>query len=89
LEIYAVYAVCPYELNSEATMTFHLRQALSDEYELCVQLLHDAEEGDDRIRTAMVDSTGATYLAYNGETIVGTAVIHWGGLRGRNRLSRG
>ncbi|KJE20162.1 hypothetical protein FF36_05540 [Frankia torreyi] len=43
-----------------------------------VPILHDAEEDDERIRTAMRDPACETYAALVDEQAVGAAVVRWG-----------
>lgn len=44
---------------------------------MLLPLLRDAEEGDERIVRAIDDSAKTAYLAFDDDTCVGAAVIHW------------
>lgn len=44
---------------------------------ILVPLLHDAEEGDDRIVQAIDDASCTAYLARSGEQDVGAVLIRW------------
>src|SRR4051794_3051654 len=46
--------------------------------ERLVPVLHDAEEDDDRIRSALRDPACGNYAALIGDLLVGAAVVHWG-----------
>lgn len=58
-------------------MSLQLRQAVPHDHELCLELLHSADEDDDRIRAAMTDAASTTYIAYDGTRAIGAAVMHW------------
>lgn len=62
---------------TETSLSIQLRPASAEEYALCVQLLHSADEDDNRIRAAMDDPTNTTYLAYDGTRAVGAAMLRW------------
>jgi ribosomal protein S18 acetylase RimI-like enzyme len=49
----------------------------SHDLEVLIPLLHDAEEGDDRIVRAIEDPGCAAYLALDGAEPVGAAVVRW------------
>lgn len=44
---------------------------------LLVPLLHDAEEGDERIIAAIEDAASTAYLAQDGDETVGAVLMHW------------
>jgi ribosomal protein S18 acetylase RimI-like enzyme len=49
----------------------------SRDTELLVPILHDAEEDDARIASAVVDRANTAYAVYVGDECVGAAVMHW------------
>nr|AIA13044.1 Acetyltransferase (GNAT) family [uncultured bacterium] len=44
---------------------------------LLVPILHDADEDDVRIASAIVDMANISYAAYIGDECVGAAMMHW------------
>lgn len=54
-----------------------LQLQLSRDAAILLPLLHDAEEGDDRILRAIADPTNTAYLAFDGAVCVGAVVIYW------------
>ncbi len=58
-------------------MTMILRRALPAEAETIVSMLRDAEEGEDRLRAAVLDAANTSYAAFDGDALVGAATMHW------------
>jgi ribosomal protein S18 acetylase RimI-like enzyme len=54
-----------------------LYPALLTDPEALVQILHDADEGDARIRAALSDVALRSYAAYQDKELVGAAVVRW------------
>ncbi|SRR5579883_2126302 len=40
-------------------------------------LLRDADEDDDRVRSAVADPANSVYTAHDGEDVIGAAVVRW------------
>src|SRR5690554_3980735 len=55
----------------------HLQVTPSTDTETLIDLLHDAEEGDDRIRAALSHPHSAAYLASMDAAYIGAALMHW------------
>lgn len=47
------------------------------ETESIIAMLHDAEEGEERIRAAVLNEANISYGAFDGEILVGAATVHW------------
>jgi ribosomal protein S18 acetylase RimI-like enzyme len=60
-------------------MTVVLTPALPSDHDLCVKLLHEADEDDNRITSAIGDASNTTFIAYDGPPPVGAAVMRWQG----------
>ncbi|MBX3064276.1 MAG: GNAT family N-acetyltransferase [Anaerolineae bacterium] len=58
-------------------MPMQLRQATPDERTKCLSLLHDADEDDARTLMTMADPACTTYLAAEGDHLIGAAVLRW------------
>jgi N-acetylglutamate synthase-like GNAT family acetyltransferase len=58
-------------------MALTLQQAAPEDLARCLKLLHEADEDDNRIRSAMTEPDNSTYLAYDGPTLIGAAVMRW------------
>jgi ribosomal protein S18 acetylase RimI-like enzyme len=54
-----------------------LRPITTSETESIVAMLRDAEEGEERIRAAVLNAANTSYGAFDGETLVGAATLHW------------
>ena len=59
------------------TAAFILRPASPADTDALVQILHDADESDARILAALRDDVLHSYAAYEGEKLVGAAVMRW------------
>jgi ribosomal protein S18 acetylase RimI-like enzyme len=60
-------------------MAVVLQQVGSSDQAKALELLHVADEDDNRILDAMRDSANATYIAFDGPPAVGAAVMRWQG----------
>ena len=58
-------------------MSLVIKQVPSNETMFLLPMLLDAEEGEERIRTALLDPTCAAYAARLDDRLVGAAVVHW------------
>ena len=58
-------------------MSLVIKQVPSNETQPLVPMLLDAEEGEERVRTALLDPTNAAYAARLDDQLIGTAVVHW------------
>lgn len=58
-------------------MSLSLRLATHDEQETCLKILHDADEDDAQTLVEMNDPASTTYLASEGEQIIGAALLRW------------
>jgi ribosomal protein S18 acetylase RimI-like enzyme len=58
-------------------MTVVLNAIVTKETEKLIPILLDAEEGEERIRTAMADEKNTNYAALEGEELVGAATVKW------------
>jgi ribosomal protein S18 acetylase RimI-like enzyme len=47
------------------------------EAETAILLLKDADEGEERIRAIVISANHTTYLARDGESVIGAATMHW------------
>jgi hypothetical protein len=54
-----------------------LRPVTASETDTIVAMLQDAEEGEARIRAAVLDADNASYAAFDGNTMVGAATLRW------------
>ncbi len=54
-----------------------LHDAAQTDIEALVQILHDADESDARIRAALNDDTLHSYAVWENEALVGAAVVCW------------
>lgn len=54
-----------------------LRPITISEIETIVTMLRDAEEGEERIRAAVLDIANTSYSAFDGGTLVGAAILRW------------
>ncbi len=70
-----------------------LRPITASETESIVTMLRDAEEGEERIRAAVLDTANTSYGAFDGETLVGAEDtdnfedLHWASLFSPFRLN--
>lgn len=58
-------------------MPVNLRPITTSETESIVAILQDAEEGEERIRAAVLDAANTSYSAFDDGTLVGAATLHW------------
>jgi GNAT superfamily N-acetyltransferase len=58
-------------------MTFRCIRVASEQAEMLMPILHDAEEADERIRASLRDPACAAYAAYFAEQLIGAAVVRW------------
>src|SRR6266700_1640235 len=58
-------------------MSLVIKQVPSNETMFLLPMLLDAEEGEERIRTALLNPTNAAYAALLDDQLIGAAVIHW------------
>ncbi len=58
-------------------MLFECIPMASDQSEILLPILHDAEEDDKRIRAAFLDPACVAYAASVDGTLVGAAVVRW------------
>jgi GNAT superfamily N-acetyltransferase len=58
-------------------MAFECRHIASEQAEVLLPILHDAEEDDARIRAAFLDPTCVAYAASVDGILVGAAVVRW------------
>jgi ribosomal protein S18 acetylase RimI-like enzyme len=56
-----------------------LHEAKPTDHRLCIQLLHSADEDDNRIREALTDSANTAYIGFDVPSSVGAAVMRWQG----------
>ncbi len=56
-----------------------LRPMMTAEAESIIAMLRDAEEGEERIRAAVLSKANASYGAFDSDTLVGAATAHWEG----------
>jgi ribosomal protein S18 acetylase RimI-like enzyme len=54
-----------------------IKQVPSNETLSLLPILLDAEEGEERIRTALLDPACAAYAATLDDQLIGAAVVHW------------
>ena len=54
-----------------------LRPVTTVETESIIAMLRDAEEGEERIRAAVLNEANSSYGAFDGGTLVGAATVHW------------
>jgi ribosomal protein S18 acetylase RimI-like enzyme len=57
--------------------TISLQQITPTEREMAVALLKDADEGEERIWATVSDETHTTYVAREGERVIGAATMRW------------
>lgn len=58
-------------------MSFECIHATREQTEIVLLVLRDAEEGEERIRAAILDPACTTYAAYVDGALVGAAVVRW------------
>ncbi len=58
-------------------MPIILRPITISETESIVAMLQDAEEGEERIRAAVMDAANTNYAAFNSNMLVGAATVRW------------
>ncbi|MBZ0320983.1 MAG: GNAT family N-acetyltransferase [Anaerolineae bacterium] len=58
-------------------MPLQLRLATPDDHARCLEILHSADEDDNRTRATMADPAHSTYVAMDGPTMIGAAIMHW------------
>ena len=58
-------------------MTLVLSVIITKETEKLIPILPDAEESEERIRTALADEKNTNYAALEGEELVGAATVKW------------
>lgn len=54
-----------------------LRPITTCETEDSIAMLQDAEEGEERIRAAVLNEANTSYGAFDGGILVGAATVHW------------
>ncbi len=54
-----------------------LRPITTSETESVIAMLRDAEEGEERVRAAVLNEANISYGAFDGEIPVGAATVHW------------
>jgi len=60
-------------------MQVNLRPVVTAETESIIAMLRDAEEGEERIRAAVLSKSNTSYGAFDSDTLVGAATVHWEG----------
>jgi hypothetical protein len=58
-------------------MAVVLVEIASNQSEKLISILRDAEEGEERIRTALADEKNTDYAALEGKEVVGAATVKW------------
>lgn len=58
-------------------MSLVIKQIPSKDSVSLLPILLDAEEGEERVRTALLDPTNAAYAARLDDQLIGSAVVHW------------
>jgi ribosomal protein S18 acetylase RimI-like enzyme len=58
-------------------MSLVIKQVPSNETMSLLPMLLDAEEGEERVRTALLNPTNAAYAARRDDQLIGAAVVHW------------
>ncbi len=54
-----------------------LQQLMQAEREMAVSLLRDADEGEERIRATVSNEALTTYVAREGESVIGAVTMRW------------
>lgn len=58
-------------------MSLVIKQVTSNETMSLLPILLDAEEGEERIRTVLLDPTCTAYAARLDDQLIGATVVHW------------
>ena len=64
-------------MNASAKLDRQLEIIVSRDANLLIPILHDADEDDARIASAVADAANTSYAAFAGGEYVGAALMHW------------